>query len=191
MFPVRTRAAQTRLIFDVLRSEQAPETAYAESRDKTNTFLEEHKSTATLDICFKDIKQRSEKVDTLDDLILKLSFEEDFKAAIIFLEDAGEWVKTVGLIKSADSPTYTLVDPQEATICHCKDLDFEVEKTLREPKASFGYILVFFRKEEIPASVVIPTSVTTKKRHKPIVTTKKKRVAGANSTEMTSEEINN
>jgi len=188
MFPVRTRAAQTRLIFDVLRSEQTPETAYAESRDRTNAFLEEHKSIATLDICFKDIKQRSEKIDTLDDLILRLSFEEDFKAAILFLEDAGEWTKTVGLIKSADSPIYTLVDPQEATICHCKDLDFEVEKMLREPKAPFGYILVLFKKEEI-TPVVIPTS--TKKRHKPIVTTKKKRAAGANSTEMTSEENHN
>lgn len=201
MFPVTTRVAQTRLVFEVLKSDKDFETAYAESRSHLNAFLETHKTSTSLDICFKDIKDRTEKVDTLDDLILKLSFEEEFKAAIIFLEDAGEWTKTVGLAKSADSPNYVLIDPESATIHHCKTLDFDVEKMLQEPKAPFGYILVQFKKIVPPEGgnneeekLNLPPSggevQQTKKRHKPIVPTKKKR--GATSTvDMTSEESTN
>lgn len=188
MFPVTTRVAQTRLIFEVLKSDKDFETAYAESRDSLNTFLETHKTSTSLDICFKDIKDRTEKVDILDDLILKLSFEEEFKAAIIFLEDAGEWIKTVGLAKNADSPHYILIDPESATIHRCKTLDFDVEKMLQNPKAPFGYILVQFKKELNPPVPEGGEVQQTKKRHKPIVTKKKR---GAGAVDMTSEESTN
>lgn len=204
---IKTRVAQLRMVFETLRH---PTHSEAEKRQKVNAFLEAHKSSAPLDVCFNDIKtERVQRVDNMDDLILALSFETQCRVAIVLLEDAGEWVRTYGLIKEEDSPEYVLIDLHEGTKHVCKNLDFEVEKKLLETPAEFGYVLVFFKeekkKEEAKKEVEIivekkeerkeeEKKEVAKKKHKPITTTNKKKRGGggaSNPIEMTSEESTN
>jgi hypothetical protein len=193
----KTPTAQLRIIIETLR-EGGRESSTV--RDKVNTFLGTYKSTASLEECFRDVKDaRIERADSLDELILKLSFETHIRAAIVFLEDASEWVKTVGILKSENSPDYTIIDTTtDARIHVCKNLDFEVEKHLKEPVADFGYIIVFFKETNIESKTDSKTEskrnvekeevveVVAKKRHKPIA----KRRGGV-SVDMTSEESTN
>jgi hypothetical protein len=203
---IKTRVAQLRMVFETLRY---PTHSEAEKRQRVNEFLEAHKSSAPLDVCFQDIKtERVQRVDTMDDLILTLSFETQCRVAIVLLEDAGEWVRTYGLIKEEESPEYVLIDLHEGAKHVCKNLDFEVEKKLLETPAEFGYVLVFFRKEkeeekkEESQLIVekkeekkeeVEKTGLVKKKHKPITTTNKKKRGGAasNPIEMTSEESTN
>ena len=200
----KTPTPQLRIIIETLREGIESTTV----RDKVNAFLDTYKSSASLEECFRDVKDaRIERVDSLDELILKLSFETYLRAAIVFLADASEWVKTVGILKSENSPDYTIIDTTTNTRIHvCKNLDFEVEKHLKEPVADFGYIIVFFKETKIDSKTESKTEpkvdsktnskknvekeevveVVAKKRHKPIA----KRRGGV-SVEMTSEESTN
>lgn len=146
MYTVASRVAQIRVVFETLRdvSDVPIETSYTNSRERVNTFLDTYKSSAPLDICFKDVKERLERIDTLDELISRLSLETNFKIAIVFLEDVGEWTKTIGLIKSPLEKEYKLIDTNTGTIHHCKDLDYDVREKIEAHKAEFGYLMVYF-----------------------------------------------
>lgn len=195
-YSVSTRVSQTRLIFEwirlYLKDPSTPfEVHYKACRELVNQFIEQHKSSAPLDVCFKDVKTecRVTNADTLDELINIFSWEKDgFSAAILYLENPSDWIKTVALIKKSDSAACTLVDPKSGVFTVCPDLlDQSVKKLLSEPEARFGYVLVFFKKEEPKVEVEEekkPASV--KKRHRPVAK-KKKGVVG----EVTSEESTN
>lgn len=197
-FTVSNRVGQTRLTFEWLRlhlkDPQAPhDTHYKASREKVNVFLDHNKSSASLNTCFGDIKGecRTFNADTLDELISTLSFEDELAAAILFLEDAGEWIKTVALVKKADTPTYTLIDPQAGRSFTCKTLGYDVRSLLEDPPAPFGYVVVFFKEEEKETKVEVVEEVKKveepKKRHRPIAAKKKKGAIG----DATSEESTN
>lgn len=206
-YRVETHVSQTRLVFEWLRlyvkdSKVSHDVHYKQSREKVNDFLEKYKSSAPLDVCFKDIKGecRIANADTLDELITLVSSEDrPLSAAILFLDTPGVWTKTVALVKNVEDPHYTLIDPKAGFSLVLNTMESDVKKSLAEPAAPFGYVIVFFKpcpqhqqqqqqeeeeEEEEKAVVVAPTS-TSKKRHRPIATQKKKKgVVG----EMTSEE---
>lgn len=195
----KTPVVQLRVIIETLRAREDEE-KLKNIREKVNIFLDTYKSSASLEECFKDVKDaRIDRADSLDDLILKLSFETQLQAAIVFLTDASEWVKTIGILKSENTLDYTIIDTTTDERLHmCKNLDIEVEKHLKEPVADFGYIIVFFKETDSKTDSKIDlkknvekeevVEVIAKKKHKPI--TKKRRGVGV-SVEMTSEESTN
>jgi len=116
---------------------------YNGCREKINEFISTYTSSAPLNTLLHDIKNtyKMENLDTLNDLILRLSFEEGLHAVIVFLKDANETVKTVGLVQKGLDQPYTLIDSKLGFAFECKNLDVDVLKTLQQEKAPFGYLL--------------------------------------------------
>jgi len=199
---------QTRFVIENIKD---PKCGYNQVRENVNVFLETHKSTSSLDVCLEDIRHDCsfENIESIDDLILKMSFQETaLSVIVIFMQDAGVWNKTISITKEEDDDHYTVYDPSVKEPMMCQSLDVDVYKRLSlEPVPSFGYLVLFLKqkkqhkveehkveehkgeepKGEEPVNHAPPSSAK-KKRYRPVAIRKK--ITSAVS-EVTSEESTN
>lgn len=172
---------QTRFVVEKIKD---PKCELQQIREKANAFLETHARPLSLDACLEDIRHQCkiENTESVDDLILKMSFEEpSLSVIVIFMQDAGEWNKTLGITKEDEDTHYTIYDPSTNESSTYQSLDVDVFNRLSmESIPSFGYLVLFFRKKKEsvpppPESIPLPPESvkTTKKRHRPLAVKKK------------------
>lgn len=200
MRPITVAVGQIRVCAEVLHRFAADKTAnnlahhYSGCRPEINAFLEKHSSRAALDVCVQDLKDvcRVDRYDTLDEVLMNLSFQEAPMAMIVFMNDLASWKNVSLVLKTPESSNYVVLDPSTASLEECALLDVDVKDALSRHEAKEGYLVWSWKNK--PTNTIVENKAAAEEEPKsaaPAPTPKKRsRITKKSSAaiEVTSEE---
>ncbi len=113
----------------------------------------------------QDVTYDTHTFDSLDSLLLNISYKDSFYGVVLFMRDESTWVRSYGIYTKNADDGYILIDAAETR--HVT-LDPDVRKVFEKTDAN-DYIVLTIKKPTAAAAVVIkdePKSVTPKKRQR-------------------------